>query len=297
MAQKVTVLGTGVLGSQIIMQAAYHGKDVVGYDVSEEALGKLADRWEWMRGYYSKDLADYTPEKFDAAIARIRTSTNLAEAVADADIVIESIVEDLEIKKQVWAAVGETAPSNAILATNTSSLLPSSFGGASGRPENFLALHFANMVWKANTGEVMRTADTSDEVFQQTLRFAEEIGLVAIPIYKETPGYVLNRLLIPFLEAAAGLYIDGIANPADIDATWRVATGSPRGPFEIYDVVGFGVASHISKTSANEKRRKLGVMLEESIARGELGLSSGKGFYIYDAEGNILEPNSAWNLD
>lgn len=296
MAQKVTVLGAGVLGSQIMMQAAYHGKDVVGYDVSQEALDQLPARWEWMRGYYIKDVADYTPEKFDAAIARISSSTQLSEAVAEADIVIESIVEDINIKKSVWEEVGKAAPTGAILATNTSSLLPSSFGGASGRPQDFLALHFANLVWKSNTGEVMRTPDTSDEAFDATVKFAEEIGLVPIPIYKETPGYVLNRLLIPFLDAGAELYIDGISNPADIDNTWKIATGSPRGPFEIYDVVGFGVASHVSKNSADPRHREFAQKLEESIARGETGIATGKGFYIYKADGQIDSPNPAWEL-
>ncbi len=293
---KVTVLGTGVLGSQIAMQAAYHGKTVVAYDVAEELLEKLPDRWEWMRGYYKRDLPDYNEENFNAAIARIQTTTDLKEAVSEADIVIEAIVEDVDIKKKVWAQVGEAAPAHTIFATNTSSLLPSSFGSASGRTDKFLALHFANMVWKSNTGEVMRTAETSDESFEATLKFAEEIGLVAIPIYKEIPGYVLNGLLIPWLEAGSNLFVDGIAQPADIDRVWKVGTGSPHGPFEVYDVVGFGVASHVAKNNPDPRSQEFATKLEESIARGETGLGSGKGFYIYDEQGEIVKPNPAWEL-
>lgn len=294
--EKVTVLGTGVLGSQIIMQAAYHGKQVVGYDISQELLDKLPERWEWMRGHYAKDLPDYTPEKFDAALARITTTTDLEAAVAEADVVLESVVEDLEIKKQVWAKVGAAAPAHTIFATNTSSLLPSSFGGATGHTDRFLALHFANMIWRANLGEVMRTPETSEEVFQATLDFAEEIGLVKIPILKETPGYIINRLLIPFLTAGSHLYMDGIANPADIDKVWQIATGAPHGPFAGYDVVGFGVASHVSANRPDQQSKDFAEKLRESIARGEAGLASGKGFYLYGADGKPTGPNPAWEL-
>jgi 3-hydroxybutyryl-CoA dehydrogenase len=104
--QNVTVLGTGVLGSQIVMQAAYAGKNVVAYDIRQELLDKLPDRWEWMRGHYAKDLSDYTAEKFDEAVGRITTSTDIAGAVGDADVVIEAVPENLDLKREVWGNVG-----------------------------------------------------------------------------------------------------------------------------------------------------------------------------------------------
>ncbi|MGO1634280.1 MAG: 3-hydroxyacyl-CoA dehydrogenase NAD-binding domain-containing protein, partial [Corynebacterium variabile] len=139
--QNVTVLGAGVLGSQIVMQAAYAGKNVVAYDIKQEFLDKLPARWEWMRGHYAKDLSAFTAEKFDDAVGRITTSTDIAEAVGDADVVIEAVPENLDLKKEVWGNVGKAVKDSAILLTNSSSLRPSDFADATGRADRFLALH------------------------------------------------------------------------------------------------------------------------------------------------------------
>lgn len=296
--QKLTVFGTGVLGSQIIMQAAYHGKDVTAFDVDDAALAKLPARWEWMRGYYRRDLPDFDEARFDRAIESIRTSTDVAEAVAEADVVIESIPENLELKKTMWAKIGAAVPDHAVLLTNTSSLLPSSFADSTGHPDRFLALHFANLVWKHNTGEVMGTAKTAPEHVDATLRFAEEIGLLPVPVRKEVPGYVLNSVLIPWLDAGAKLYAAGVASPKDIDTVWKVATGSPKGPFEVYDVVGFNVAYNIASASGDPLKMKFAEeTLKKGIDAGTTGLGVGRGFYTYDSDGNTLGPVEDWDLD
>lgn len=295
----VTVLGTGVLGSQIVMQAAYAGKNVVAYDIGQEPLDKLPDRWEWMRGYYTTDVADYTPELFDAAIDRIRTSTDLTDAVSDADVVIEAVPENLGLKKKVWSQVGQAVPDHTILLTNSSSLRPSDFADATGHPGRFLALHFANLVWKYNTGEVMATPNTDHAVFDRTVAFAEEINLDAIPIRKEIPGYLLNSLLIPWLNAAAGLYVAEAANPADIDRDWKIATGAPTGPFEVFDTVGFNVSVNITRGNpdATEAEKAFSDLLQErGIDKGKAGLGDDVGFYEYDAEGEIVRPNPDWEI-
>lgn len=294
--QNVTVFGTGVLGSQIMMQAAYHGKTVVGYDISEELLAQLPDRWEWMRGYYRRDLADFDGQRFDAAIESITVTTDTAAAVADADLVIEAVPEDLELKKKVWADIGAGAPEKTIFVTNSSTLLPSDFAEATGRPHKFLALHFANLVWRFNTGEVMVTDQTDPVYFDIVLEFAAEIGLVPVPVRKETSGYVLNGLLVPWLRAGADLYVDGIANPADIDNVWRIATGSPAGPFQAYDTVGFNVAAHIARASGEDKQVKFADLLQKGIDAGKAGLGDGEGFYTYDSDGKRLDPVEHWNL-
>ncbi|MCI1257128.1 MAG: 3-hydroxyacyl-CoA dehydrogenase [Corynebacterium provencense] len=295
--RNVTVLGTGVLGSQIVMQAAYAGKNVVAYDIKQEFLDKLPDRWEWMRGHYSRDLSDFSDEKFDAAIARITGSTDLSEAVKAADVVIEAVPENLELKKTVWAGVGAAVPEHTILLTNSSSLRPSDFADSTGHPDRFLALHFANMVWKSNTGEVMATAQTDPAVFTRTVEFAREINLQAFPIHKEIPGYLLNSLLIPWLNAAGNLYVEKAANPSVIDEDWKVSTGSPRGPFEIYDIVGFNVAYNIIQARQPEGSplRKFGDELKSrGIDKGHTGVGDGLGFYEYDSEGSIVRPNPDW---
>ncbi|MGO1437529.1 MAG: 3-hydroxyacyl-CoA dehydrogenase [Candidatus Corynebacterium faecigallinarum] len=293
----VTVLGTGVLGSQIVMQAAYAGKDVVAYDVKQEFLDKLPERWEWMRAHYERDLDDFFDNKFDSAIERITTSTDLAQAVGSADVVIEAIPENLELKQEVWGNVGKAVKDSAILLTNSSSLRPSDFADATGRADRFLALHFANMVWRSNTGEVMATPKTDPAVFERTIEFAREINLQPFPVHKETPGYLLNSLLIPWLDAAGDLYANEVANPHVIDEDWKVSTGAPKGPFETYDIVGFNVAVNIARGNPNstEAKQKFADLLDErGIQQGKAGLGDGVGFYEYDEEGNIVRPNPDW---
>ncbi len=281
--QNLTVLGTGVLGSQIIFQAAYSGKDVVAYDVSDKALAKLPARWEYLKPLYLRDLPDATPEKLDAAVARIRTSPDLGDALRDADIVIEAVPERLDIKQQTWEEVAAVAPEKTIFCTNSSTLLPSDIAPFTGRSEKFLALHFANEVWAKNTGEVMGHAGTDPAVFEQVAEFAAEIGMVPIRIHKEQPGYVLNSLLVPFLEAAAQLLVRGIATPQDIDNTWKIATGAPAGPFEIYDVVGMMTPYNLNKDSEDPEMREFAELIKRDyIDQGYLGRGTGRGFYSYE---------------
>ena len=281
--QNLTVLGTGVLGSQIIFQAAYSGKDVVAYDLSDEILAKLPARWEYLKPLYLRDLPDATPEKLDAAVARIRTSSDLADAVKDAEIIIEAVPERLDIKQQTWEKVAAVAPEQTIFCTNSSTLLPSDIAPFTGRPEKFLALHFANEVWAKNTGEVMGHPGTDPDVFEKVAQFAEEIGMVPIRIHKEQPGYVLNSLLVPFLNAASALLVKGVASPEDIDRTWKIATGSPTGPFEIYDVVGMMTPYNLGKDSADPVQREFAEILKRDyIDKGYLGKGSGRGFYTYE---------------
>ena len=146
--------------------------------------------------------------------------------------------EVLELKQDTYRKLNELAPKDTIFATNSSSLLPSDLESSTGRPDKFLALHFANRVWQFNTAEIMGTKDTDPAVYAKVVKFADEIGMVPIQIHKEKAGYVLNSLLIPFLNAALELAAGGYADPKDVDNTWRIATGSPLGPFQIYDVVG-----------------------------------------------------------
>ena len=197
----LTVLGTGVLGSQIIFQAAYSGKSVTAYDLGDEILGALPARWDYLRTRYLADLPDATEERLDAAVARITSTSDLAAALAQADLVIEAVPEVLDIKRETWAKVGALAPERTIFTTNSSTLLPSAIADVTGRPERFLALHFANEIWRNNTGEVMGHSGTDPDAFEAVATFAEEIGMVAIRLRKEQPGYVLNSLLVPLLNA------------------------------------------------------------------------------------------------
>lgn len=281
--QNLTVLGTGVLGSQIAFQAAYHGKEVVAYDLNDEILAKLTARWEYLKPLYLRDLPDATPENLDAAVGRIRTSSDLADALKDAEIVIEAVPEVLPIKRDTWAKVGALAPSHTVFATNSSTLLPSDIADATGRPEKFLALHFANEVWRQNIGEVMGHAGTAPQYLDTVAIFAEEIGMVPVKLKKEQPGYIVNSLLIPFMTAASKLYLHDVADVTEIDKTWRIATGSPYGPFEIYDIIGMETPYNLNSRSEDPELREFAAILKSDfIDQGRLGRSMGKGFYDYE---------------
>src|SRR5690606_14588376 len=162
--KNITVAGSGVLGSQIAYQTAFKGFDVSVYDINDEALGKAKERISKLKEYYKADL-NASDADLDAAFERISYYSDLAKAVQKADLVIEAIPEVVSIKTAFYEKLGEVAPSKTIFATNSSTLLPSQFADATGRPEKFLALHFANEIWKNNTAEVMKHPGTDEAVF------------------------------------------------------------------------------------------------------------------------------------
>jgi 3-hydroxyacyl-CoA dehydrogenase len=278
----LTVLGTGVLGSQIAFQAAFHGFAVTAYDVDEDALAKARDRFTRLAGIYRAQVAGASEGKTEAALANLRLTADLGDAVVDADLVIEAVPELLELKRDVYRKLAELVPAKAIFATNSSTLLPSDLKDFTGRPDRFLALHYANNIWAQNIAEVMGTAETDPAVFAAVVDFARNSGLEPIEIKKEKAGYVLNSLLVPLLNAAAGLLLQGVADPHTIDKTWRIATGAPSGPFQIYDVVGLTTAYNIASASPDAGSQAFAQYLKEHyIDQGKLGVASGEGFYKY----------------
>ena len=282
--RNVTVLGTGVLGSQIAYQIAYSGFPVTAYDVSDAALDRATAGFEQLAAIYEHDVEGAAGGAARAALARIGTSTDLGDAVRQADLVVESIPEILDLKRDVYTRLGRLAPERTIFATNSSMLLPSEMADATGRPERFLAMHFANEIWKRNTVEIMGHAGTDPAVYQDVVDFAPRIGMEPIEIHTEQRGYVLNSLLTPWMDAAEYLLVDGVADPETIDRTWRIATGMPYGPFQILDTIGLTTVYNVNSVSENEKTREAGEYLKEHyIDQGKLGRVSGEGFYKYPA--------------
>jgi len=278
----VTVVGAGVLGAQIAFQIATHGVTVRAWDVDDDAVTAAEARLRSIVEQYVGDLGDEHRQAAEEAVAGIAFTTDLAEAVADADLVVEAVPETLELKQGVYARLAAAAPEHTIFATNSSTLLPSQLADATGRPEKFLALHFANHIWRQNTAEIMGSPRTDPAVFDQVVAFAGEIGMVPIPLHKEQPGYVLNSLLVPFLGAASELVLRGVADPETIDATWRIGTGAPMGPFQIFDIVGLRTAYAISAASDEEGAQLWADHLKTHyLDHGKLGVESGEGFYSY----------------
>ncbi|WP_062107437.1 3-hydroxyacyl-CoA dehydrogenase [Bacillus niameyensis] len=281
----ITVAGSGVLGSQIAFQTAYKGFNVSVYDINDEALEQAKGRFINLKKRYQEDVSA-TEEEVNNAYNRISLYSDLAKATADADLVIEAVPEVVEIKTDFYKKLASVAPEKTVFATNSSTLLPSQFADATGRPKKFLALHFANEIWKNNTAEIMKHPGTDPEVFDKVIEFAKAIGMVALPLHKEQPGYILNSLLVPLLDAAQLLLLKEIADAETIDKTWMVGTGAPLGPFAILDVVGIKTAYNITeakaKATGNQDYEKLAQLLKtEYIDKGKLGRETGEGFYKY----------------
>ncbi|MFD1205005.1 3-hydroxyacyl-CoA dehydrogenase [Sporosarcina contaminans] len=283
--KNITVAGSGVLGSQIAYQTAFKGFEVSVYDINDDALNTAKERILKLKENYKADL-NATDEDVDSAFERMSFNSDLSKAVEKADLVIEAIPEVVNIKTDFYEKLGKVAPEKTIFATNSSTLLPSQFAKATGRPKKFLALHFANEIWKNNTAEVMKHPGTDESVFTDVIEFAKAIGMVALPLHKEQPGYILNSLLVPFLDAAQTLLAREIADVETIDKTWMIGTGAPLGPFAILDVVGITTAYNIvaakAQATGNPEAQKVAdLMKREYIDQGKLGRATGEGFYKY----------------
>ncbi|MBD9098013.1 3-hydroxyacyl-CoA dehydrogenase, partial [bacterium] len=251
--RNVTILGGGVLGSQIAFQTAYSGFNVTIYLRSEGSierckpkLAKLKENYinainlmakdksygTWCNGIASIDEFDKDTclKKVEEAANNIKLELDLEKAVADADLVIESMSEEFEAKKELFIKLAPLLPSKTILVTNSSTMLPSHLAKYTKREEKFLALHFANSIWKNNIAEVMKQSKTKEEYFNIILKFAKDIKMLPLPVRKEKSGYLLNSMLIPFLFSALDLVVNEISDPASIDKAWTVGTGAPEGP-------------------------------------------------------------------
>lgn len=312
--KKVVVAGGGVLGSQIAYQAAYCGFDVTIWLRSEGSIGRTQPKLDHLKQVYAETIEKMdTPEgktfqnwargiadldtfnkeeclaKSEHAYSSIRLELDMKKAVEDADIVIESMAENVEDKNAFYKALAPLLPEKTILVTNSSTLLPSKFAKITGRPDKYLSLHFANSIWKNNTAEVMAQSQTDPKCFDEVMKFAGEIRMIALPVRKEKAGYLLNSMLVPLLFSGMDLYVNGVSDPESIDKAWELGTGAPKGPFRILDTVGLTTAHNIVKMYlkvpsflAPYNFKGMDKMLKEYIAAGKLGMSSGEGFYKYE---------------
>jgi 3-hydroxybutyryl-CoA dehydrogenase len=283
--KNVTVAGSGVLGYQIAFQAAFHGFNVTVYDISDEILEAAKKKFNILGEAFKSDL-NASQKQLNTTFKNLNYTSDLSGAVKNADLLIEAVPENLKIKLDFYQKLSKVAPEKTVFATNSSSLLPSKLAKKTGRPEKFIALHFANEIWKHNTGEVMKHPGTSQEVFDAVIGFAKAIGMVALPIQKEQPGYIVNSLLMPLLSSALELWVNKISDIKTIDKTWMVATGAPMGPFGILDVVGITTVYNINKIAADSTKSPIKIKIskklkKEYLDKGRLGIASGKGFYSY----------------
>ncbi|MCH3922819.1 3-hydroxyacyl-CoA dehydrogenase [Limosilactobacillus sp.] len=280
--QNVVVAGGGVLGSQIAYQTALHDFKVTLYDLSSESLQQAQERIKVLFPDYHHDLG-LSQADFDRHLANLSYTTGLETAVADADLVIEAIPEKLTIKEAFYQQLSKLAPEKTIFASNSSSLLPSQLVGYTDRPDRYLHLHFANHIWSRNTAEVMGTKDTDPKIFAEIVNFASAIGMIPVPLHKEQPGYVLNAMLIPWLNSALILWAKGVTDPLTIDRTWMKDLEAPVGPFGILDIIGlrthYNIVKNMADKTDNADLQLAAAKMKERIDANKLGPSTGEGFY------------------
>lgn len=306
----ITIIGGGVLGSQIAFQSAYSGKKVTIWLRSKESIDRTAPKLEHIKSCYIEaikemdksinnwcngisDVDKFNKEeclkKVEDAFVNIRIELNMKEALKDADLVIESMTEDINTKRDLFIKMSKLLDEKTILVTNSSTILPSKLRNYTGRSDKFLSLHFANTIWKNNIVEVMKHDKTSDDSFNKVIEFSKEIRMIPLPLLKEKSGYLLNSMLIPLLFSALDLYVNGVSDFKSIDEAWTKGTGSPKGPFRILDTVGLKTAYEIVnmyvKTPsflAPYNFKGMAKLLKQYIDEGRLGESTGIGFYKYN---------------
>ena len=285
---KVLVVGAGTMGSGIAQACAQSGIRVVLQDVSGSALEKALKTIEWSAG----KLADKGRLHEDAAsvLARISITTDFS-SMADADLAIEAVFEDMALKREILARLDESCPPAAIIASNTSAIPISELASAARRPERVLGLHFFNPVPMMAAVEVISAITTSDETAEAGRRFVLQIGKEPVMVKRDIAGFVINRINFPSQIEAMRLVEAGVATVEDIDKGLRLASGRRMGIFETGDIVGLDVtygAMMAMYRESGEERFFPPLLLRRKVKAGHLGRKTGKGWYTYDDKGNRI---------
>jgi len=282
----VSVLGAGNMGHGIAEVAALAGYDVTLRDINEEFVQNGYEQIEWSLGKLAeKDRL--TEAEADAALDRITPLVEVAGAVGDADVIIEAVPEVMDIKTEVYAEVDEHAPAHAIFATNTSSLSVTELSETTSRPEQFCGMHFFNPPVRMPLVEVIAGEHTSEETLTLIEDLAEEMDKTPVRVRKDSPGFIVNRVLIPLLNEAAWLVEDETATIQEVDSTTKFDMGLPMGAFELADQVGIDVGYHVLEymhETLGEAYRPAG-LLAEKVDEEALGKKTGRGFYDYENGG------------
>ena len=291
--RKVGVIGCGLMGHGIAQVAAQGGCDVVVLESKQEFLDKGLGRIDkslskLAQKAVEKGKASAEDAEANRAATRARiTGTLEQQDLADCDLVVEAIVEDLDVKKTLFAELGKTCKAETIFASNTSSFPIGEMGEASGRPDRMVGLHFFNPVQLMRLVEVVRTDKTSDEVFAAARAFGEACGKSPVSC-KDTPGFVVNRLLVPYMVESMRMLERGDATPEDIDTAMKLGCGYPMGPIELTDYVGLDTTLSIVKgwvdRYPDEPAFQIPKVLEEKVKEGKLGRKSGEGFYSWEGD-------------
>jgi 3-hydroxybutyryl-CoA dehydrogenase len=280
---RLAVIGAGSMGAQIAQQAALHGVDVALHDQSAEQLQKAreSNRGHLMRRVEKGKLGKGEAEK---ALAAVRETTHLSDAVAGADFIIEAVFEDLDLKRSVFGELDRAAPQDAVLASNSSTMGISKIADATSRPERCVNMHFFYPVLVMDLVEVVRGPRTSDETVDRAMSLSREIGRTPVLINKEIDGFIVNRILHAATQEAYRLLDAGVASFEDIDLAVEKGLNWPMGPFRLGDFSGLDVTYnarlHMYRSTGDERFRP-SPQLEAKVKAGKLGRKTGEGWYRY----------------
>ncbi|MBQ2853335.1 MAG: 3-hydroxybutyryl-CoA dehydrogenase [Bacteroidales bacterium] len=278
---KVYVIGTGTMGAGVVQAFAQANVPVVMKSRTQASLDKAV-------GKISKSLAKLVEKGkieqayMDATMANISTTTNYAD-FADADLVIEAASEDMNLKKEVFAELAKICKPETIFATNTSSLSITEIAACTDRPAQFIGMHFFNPAPVMKLVEVIKGQMTSEETSNKIFELATAIGKTPVMV-EEAPGFVVNRILIPMINEAVGIYAEGIASVEDIDSAMKLGANHPMGPLALGDLIGLDVCLAIMEVLYNEfadSKYRPHPLLKKMVRAGQLGRKSGQGFYKY----------------
>lgn len=281
MIKEVLVVGAGTMGHGIALVSAMAGYDVVLMDVSEEMV---------TTGYQKIDKVlsrDVEKERITAAVKaetmdRIRISTNLEEG-STADIVIEAVQEDEDIKKALFGQLEGMVREDCLFVSNTSAISISNLAAATGRPDKVMGMHFFNPVPLMKLVELIRGRETSQATFDTIRNFAQALGKTPVDV-KESPGFVVNRLLLPFINEAAYLVMEKVSSPEEIDTAMKLGANHPIGPLALADLIGIDVCLSVLEYLHQELDRKKHEpcpLLQRMVEENKLGRKTGQGFYTY----------------
>lgn len=279
--KKVVVIGGGTMGLDIAQVFARSGFQVVVRDITEEIIKNAESRLnKGLEKLVSKGKMDVAAQK--SILDKVRFTTDLSLA-ADADLVIEAAIENLEIKKQVFAQLDAICQPSTIFSSNTSSISITAMAAATKRPDKFIGIHFFNPATIMKLVEIIRGANTSDETFNTVFDLAKAIGKEPVSVH-EAPGFVVNKILVPMINEACDLVDQGISSVEDVDKAMELGANHPMGPLALGDLIGLDICLAIMDTLYNEthdSKYRASLLLRKMVRAGLLGRKTGEGFYVY----------------
>lgn len=281
--QKVAVIATGFLGTQIAILSACFGYKVSAYDIDDRSFNRALQNIKGLIKI-SKRKPTFPGEDWEKNVTKVRLCKDLEEAVQGVDLVIEAAPENLELKRKIFEELDDRAPQRALLATNSSSIPISRIESVTDKPERCLNLHFYNLATGVNMVDILGGRRTATEIIETAKAWVRSVGCVPLTVKKEIPGFCFNRLWRTVKREALYMWAGGFVDFKDIDRAWMIAYETPQGPFGLMDSIGLDVVYDIEMVYYNESKDSKDYppgALKAMLDRHELGLKTGKGFYNY----------------